>query len=244
METLLQLDHPLRFACGPDLPCFTVCCSDLDLVLTPYDLLRLQRRLGLSSEQFLARYTERQLRGRADLPFLFLRMRDDEKKSCPFLTPQGCAVYSDRPLACRLYPLGLLPPAPEIKSGGEEFKLIQEPDCQGHQQQPEWMVKEWLADQCPGEELDLGRAFSGLCFDPQLRNRPLTLDQRELFYTAAYNFDRLRRLISEDGFFKPYLKDPELAARLLTDDIALIRYGLSWLRSCLLSEAERSANSG
>jgi len=159
METLLQLDHPFTFACGPELPCFTVCCSDLDLLLTPPDLLRLQRRLGLSSEKFLARYTERQLRGRAGLPFLFLRMREDEKKSCPFLTPQGCAVYSDRPLACRLYPLGLLPPAPEIESGGEKFKLIRETHCQGHWAARIWTVREWLADQCPGEELEQGLEF-------------------------------------------------------------------------------------
>jgi hypothetical protein len=31
-----------RFACHKDLPCFTKCCNDLKLVLTPYDILRLQ----------------------------------------------------------------------------------------------------------------------------------------------------------------------------------------------------------
>ena len=227
METLLHLDHPFTFTCGPELPCFTVCCSNLDLLLTPYDLLRLQRRLGLSSEQFLARYTERQLRGRAGLPFLFLRMREDDKKSCPFLTPQGCAVYSDRPLACRLYPLGLPPPtpvnvnvsvnvseskgvmaarchgvkvsktklgvnadfedcserlkedhadkaefppnvkdfetlgtfAPLRETSSESFLLIREPHCQGHAASRLWTVSAWLADQCPGEELEQGREF-------------------------------------------------------------------------------------
>ena len=33
------------FACHPDVPCFTKCCSDLDLALTPYDVLRLKNRL-------------------------------------------------------------------------------------------------------------------------------------------------------------------------------------------------------
>jgi Fe-S-cluster containining protein len=180
-EARIGSGDQLRFACGPDLPCFTVCCSNLDLLLTPPDLLRLQRRLGLSSEQFLARHTERQLRGRAGLPFLFLRMRDDDKKSCPFLTPHGCAVYSDRPLACRLYPLGFPPPAPSIQPAftpvnvnvsvnvseidfrhlafAESFLLIREPHCQGHAASRLWTVREWLADQCPGEELDRGREF-------------------------------------------------------------------------------------
>ena len=227
-EARIGSGDQLRFACGPDLPCFTVCCSDLDLLLTPPDLLRLQHLLGLSSEQFLAGYTERQLRGRAGLPLLFLRMREDEKKSCPFLIPQGCSIYSDRPLACRLYPLGLPPPTPvnvnvpvnvfeskgvmaarchgvkvsKTKLGvnadfedcserlkeehadkvefspvnvnvsvnvsdidfrqlafAETFLLIREPHCQGHASSRLWTVREWLADQCPGEELEQGRQF-------------------------------------------------------------------------------------
>jgi len=220
METLLQLDHPFTFACGPELPCFTVCCSDLDLLLTPYDLLRLQRRLGLSSEQFLAGYTERQLRERVGLPLLFLRMREDEKKSCPFLTPRGCAVYSDRPLSCRLYPLGLVPPGSEAGFRGEEFLVIAEPHCEGHRAGRTWPVREWLADQCPGDYLELGREFNRLCFDLKLREQPLTLEPREIFYTVAYNRDRFRKRICENGRPEPP-----------TDDPAFLRFALSRLRS-------------
>ena len=36
---------------------------------------------------------------------LVLRWREDDS-ACVFLGPEGCTVHIDRPLACRLYPLG------------------------------------------------------------------------------------------------------------------------------------------
>lgn len=44
------------FDCNPDVPCFNRCCAELTLPLTPYDVLRLRRNLGLGSE-FLATFT-------------------------------------------------------------------------------------------------------------------------------------------------------------------------------------------
>jgi hypothetical protein len=52
-----------RFACHKDLPCFTACCANLDLVLTPYDVIRLRTRLGLPSEDFLKKYTNTSIEG-------------------------------------------------------------------------------------------------------------------------------------------------------------------------------------
>jgi Fe-S-cluster containining protein len=62
----------------------------------PYEALRLSRRLGISTTEFLSRHTE------AGGTVLQTR---DEDRSCVFLGPRGCTVHPDRPLACRLYPL-------------------------------------------------------------------------------------------------------------------------------------------
>ena len=61
----------------------------------PYEVLRLARRLGLSTTDFIARYTE------AGGTVLLTR----EDGACTLLGPRGCGVHPDRPLACRLYPL-------------------------------------------------------------------------------------------------------------------------------------------
>ena len=46
-----------NFACHSGVECFTNCCRKLELPIYPYDIIRLKTRLGISSEDFLNRYT-------------------------------------------------------------------------------------------------------------------------------------------------------------------------------------------
>jgi Fe-S-cluster containining protein len=62
----------------------------------PHEVLRMSRLLGLSTTEFLARYT--------DNGGTTLRFGADGR--CVFVTPTGCRVHPQRPLVCRLYPLG------------------------------------------------------------------------------------------------------------------------------------------
>ena len=52
-------DQAFQFKCGPEIPCFTDCCRDITIVLTPYDVVRLKNALEISSEAFLDQYTDR-----------------------------------------------------------------------------------------------------------------------------------------------------------------------------------------
>ena len=55
----LKPDETFCFDCNPDVPCFNRCCAELTLPLTPYDVLRLRRNLGLGSlyhPAFLSRH--------------------------------------------------------------------------------------------------------------------------------------------------------------------------------------------
>jgi len=56
----------------------------------------------------------------------FLAKLDDD--SCTFLGPEGCSVHADRPLACRLYPLGRI-----VSAEGEErfIHLTPHPETEG-----------------------------------------------------------------------------------------------------------------
>jgi hypothetical protein len=67
------------------------------LVLDPYEVARLARAKGESTTLFRARWT-------VDGQGTTLRQKEDG--TCVFLGPQGCEVHPDRPLVCRLYPLG------------------------------------------------------------------------------------------------------------------------------------------
>ncbi len=74
----------------------TRCCSDKRIRVNPYEVYRLSRAVGVSTTDFLARHTVAQ--------GTELARTDDGR--CVFLGPGGCTVHTDRPLVCRLYPLG------------------------------------------------------------------------------------------------------------------------------------------
>ncbi|MBW1714158.1 MAG: YkgJ family cysteine cluster protein, partial [Deltaproteobacteria bacterium] len=135
-----------RFACHPGMACFTVCCRKLDLVLTPYDILRLKKQLGLEAGQFLEKHTLPADPRRSRWPLVRLRMED--KGQCPFLSAQGCGVYPDRPSACRTYPLARAArPGASPGQVEEGYFLVEEDFCQGFDQDQVWTVQKWVTDQ-------------------------------------------------------------------------------------------------
>ncbi|MGR8932505.1 MAG: YkgJ family cysteine cluster protein [Gammaproteobacteria bacterium] len=72
------------------------CCHDKLIQLNPYEIARLARNRGISTGEFIDQYLSP---GGPYLRFL-------ENTACVFLTVRGCGVHPDRPLVCRLYPLG------------------------------------------------------------------------------------------------------------------------------------------
>ena len=54
--TRIQEDELFNFSCHPRVDCFTNCCRQLELALTPYDVLRLKQETKLDSSSFLANY--------------------------------------------------------------------------------------------------------------------------------------------------------------------------------------------
>ncbi len=96
----------------------SACCYNKAIPVGPYEALRLSRRLGMTTTDFYRRCTEQ---GTAIL-------RNKPDGSCFFLSAGGCGAHPDRPLVCRLFPLGKI-----VDSGGnEKFSIMPlHPDCVG-----------------------------------------------------------------------------------------------------------------
>ena len=73
------------------------CCYDKVITLSPYDVIRIARASGMSTGEVVRRYT---IRRGSILRFL-------PEGMCAALDGVRCSVHRGRPLACRLYPLGL-----------------------------------------------------------------------------------------------------------------------------------------
>ena len=102
----MDAEHLFQFRCAPGIPCFTKCCQDITIVLSPYDVLRMKNALGISSDEFLDEYTLIIRRENLLIPMIVIKMNEDDKR-CPFVTESGCKIYNDRPWPCRMYPLNM-----------------------------------------------------------------------------------------------------------------------------------------
>ncbi|MBF0423483.1 MAG: YkgJ family cysteine cluster protein, partial [Magnetococcales bacterium] len=147
--------HPVRlsnqehfqFRCYPGIDCFNACCRNIDIILTPYDLIRIRRRLNLDIESFLYQYATPYTLAKGQLPVPLIRM-DETTGQCPFNGTDGCGIYSDRPVACRYYPIGMALMHKQQEATEDEFYfLIKEDFCHGHRESHDWSIQEWRADQ-------------------------------------------------------------------------------------------------
>ena len=227
-----------RFSCHRDLDCFTQCCADVNIFLTPYDVLRMKNSLKLSSEEFLAKYTLVPFNREQKMPVVVLKMREDKDKRCPFVSPDGCTIYEDRPWSCRMYPLGFASPKKEGRSGKTEFYfLMEEGNCKGFLDGAELSIGQWLEDQGILEYNAMGEIFKDITLHDFFRKGgDLNPEKMEMFYMACYNLDKFRRFVFESKFLSYFEIDGELAEKIRTDDVELMKFGFKWLRFSLFGE--------
>ncbi len=242
----LSAGSRFSFSCYPGISCFTRCCRGINIMLTPYDIIRLKNRLQMTSEEFLAMYTTPQILEKTDLPVVTLRMLDDQpgEPMCPFVREDtGCIIYEDRPTTCRYYPLGVasLSHKPEIEDGFYFF--INEPHCKGFEEESEWTVDEWRRDQGVDVYDRINAPWTELIVRKRSipSNIRLTQKTKNMFFTASYDIDRFRRFVFESSFLNLYKVDPETVEKIRADELALLDFSFRWLKWLLFQEGEEFA---
>lgn len=226
------------FDCQPKLDCFTRCCSDVNIVLTPADVLGLARRIGLGTREFLERHTLNPITRELHLPVVMLRMGPAPEKRCPFVTAQGCSVYEARPWACRMYPVGMgLPPARPGVQPQPAWFLFEDEFCHGRGEPRTWTVEAWQRDQGLDAREDLEEGFRELVGHPWfIGGRQLDPRRIEMFFMAAYDLDTFREFIFSTTFLERFDLDAALVEELRADDRALLRFAFRWLRFAMFGE--------
>jgi Fe-S-cluster containining protein len=185
----------IRFACHPGIRCFTDCCRDLHLVLTPYDVLRAKKALGMDSTTFLEQHTVQDTDPTWKIPVVRLKMEDNDTRSCPFVVREGCRIYADRPGACRAYPLARMARRSKDMEGVEEFYyVVREPDCKGFKDCKTWTVREWKENEGLIEYNEMNDVFGELLqAKTESGIEHLSADQIDIFYMGCYDIDSFRR---------------------------------------------------
>jgi len=221
--TFLNESSPFYFRCHADLPCFTQCCRDVNIYLTPYDVLRMRKKLGLGSNEFLTRYTRHFLAKKTHLPVVQLAM-DAETLYCKLVTDEGCRVYQDRPWACRMYPLDL------ANQEGEYRAIVSEQKCLGLKESALLKVKDWLVGQGIEPYLVMEAIFRTVLPSELVLSGKMEPGMGKLLF-LAYDLDQFAAMLKDDRFRNFYELTDETIRRVQEDEEALLRLAFRYIRS-------------
>ena len=239
VPTLYDDTKVIRFRCHKEIACFNACCKNIDISLTPYDILRLKRRMGMTSGDFLRQYThpyEMEQDGIAGVKF----MPVEGGAACQFMTEAGCSVYEDRPTACRYYPVALISMRKQNEyTDSDSYALVKEAHCLGHNEDRPVTIAEYRMEQGLGEYDTLGRGWRQLVLKKKSSGSAIGKPSKrslQMFFMACYDLDRFREFVGSGPFNETYALPDELKQKLLDDETELMQFGFRFLRQVMFGE--------
>lgn len=235
----LSVDDRIRFRCYKGISCFNACCKQADVTLAPYDILRLKRRLGMTSSDFMRDCTVPFQMDGDGLPGI--KLKTHSNGTCLQMDGDaGCGVYEDRPTLCRYYPLALLSLREKGASQAQErYSLVKEEHCRGHEEDRAISVADYRAEQGCEEYDKRNRDWYQLVLKkrsagPTVGKPPQA--SLQLFFMASYDVDTFRKFVMSDSFRSTYMLPDGRYQELEADDGALLAFGFQFLRQVLFGE--------
>ena len=239
MPAALDQATEIKFRCYKGISCFNACCKQADVTLAPYDIIRLKDRMGMTSTDFLAKYTVPFEMDGDGMPGIKLKTTD--QGSCLLLAgDEGCGVYADRPTVCRYYPVALLQIRKKDGVGSQQnYSLITEGHCKGHQEDRKIAIGDYRAEQGVAEYDDHNAEWYQLILKkksagPAVGRPPIS--SLRLFFIASYDMDTFRRFVLSENFRNTYVLPDEFYAEVEASDLDLLRFAYRFLRQVLFGE--------
>jgi hypothetical protein len=239
MPKMIDGNHAIQFSCHKGIGCWNACCANIDISLTPYDIIRLKKRLGISSTEFLREYTvpyEMEKDGIAGVKFRPV----DEGTACRFMRPEGCSVYEDRPTACRYYPVALLSMRKQDEYvDTQSYALVKEAHCKGHEVARTLSIDAYREEQGVAPYDELARGWRQLVLKKKSSGPSIgapSLKSRQLFFMACYDIDTFHDFVESEAFGKLFKLGAEEKAMLMADDVELMQFAFRFLKQVMFGE--------
>jgi len=239
LPTMFDDSKEIQFSCHKGIDCWNACCANIDITLTPYDIIRLKKRLGISSTVFLRDYTvpfELEKDGIAGV-----KLRPVEGgTACRFMQPEGCGVYEDRPTACRYYPVALLALRKQDEyTDTQSYALVKEAHCHGHDVPRRLTIAAYRKEQGVEEYDELARGWRQLILKKKSSGPAIgtpSLKSRQLFFIACYDIDTFRDFVESEAFQNQFVLPQEEWQQILADDASLLQFAFRFLKQVLFGE--------
>lgn len=239
LPEMLDGDTPIQFRCRKGIACWNACCSNIDITLTPYDILRLSRRLGITTSDFLVKYTfpyEIDPNGIAGVKLKPV----DGGSACQFMVAEGCSVYEDRPTSCRYYPVALVSMRrTDENTDRSSYALVKEAHCLGHNEPRTITIADYRKEQGIEEYDDIGRGWRQLILKKKSSGPTIGKPSKrslQLFFTACYDLDRFREFVKIGPFDETFAIPADEKQKILTSDSELLLFAFRFLRQVLFGE--------
>lgn len=239
LPTLYDADKEIQFSCHKGIGCWNACCANIDISLTPYDIIRLKKHLGISSTQFLRDYTvpyEMEKDGIAGVKFRPV----EGGTACRFMRPEGCAVYEDRPTSCRYYPVALLSMRRQDEyTDTQSYALVKEDHCKGHAEARRLTIADYRREQGVEEYDEMARGWRQLILKKKSSGPAIgmpSLKSRQLYFIACYDIDTFRDYVESSVFQELFALSREEWAQILADDASLLQFAFRYLKQVLFGE--------
>ena len=232
----LTLHSVFQFHCHKDIACFNACCRDIDLQLTPYDILRLKNHLGLTSKEFVGRYTMPFEMDAHGMPGLKMATKPGTSE-CIHLTGEGCGVYENRPAACRYYALGNMAvrkkDLPKIE---DTYFVVREAHCLGHEEPHQQTVVEYRIEQGLDKYDEMNSHWRRLILKKRSAGPTVGSPSErslQLFDMCSYDLDSFREFIQSPKFKEVIDLPPEQERKLVDDEESLLEFAMQFLEQVL-----------
>ena len=215
-------DYVFQFSCSRGVPCFTQCCQDVTIILTPYDVLRLKKGLGISSDEFLDQYTVIISKDNRLIPMVVLKMNEEDDKKCPFVTEKGCAVYAHRPWPCRMFPL-------DMNDDGTFGFITDSSRCLGLKEDENGPISEWLVEQGVPIYDEMNSLFSQVTAPLKAEEQDIDNPQiHKMVFMALYNLDKFKDFVFKSTFLDRFDVDPLVIEKIKRNDVELLKFAFDW----------------
>ena len=232
----LRAGSTFQFRCHPGIACFNACCKNIDITLTPYDILRLKRHFGMTSKEFVAEYTIPFEMDADGMPGLKLRTKP-ETTECAFLGERDCTVYDERSVACRYYALGNMGIRRKDETKVEDiYFVVREAHCLGHEESCRQTVAEYRAEQGIERYDEMNRAWRDIVLKKRSSGPTVgapSARSLQLFDMCSYDLDGFLAFIHSDGFRDVFDADDAVLEELARDEDKLLAFSMRFLNQVL-----------
>ena len=182
--------------------CGACCMNRRDIILSPYDIYNGAKYLGITTTEFMQKYTYHSLGNQSKIPMILLET-NKSNGFCPLLKLDykgsgkfKCAIHEAKPGACRNHPIGIMSSIHVDEETGETttktgyIKVNQCPQSKTGKMQS---VADWMADYVAHEEeYDLAREMTMVTGS--------VMNWQGLFLmSSAFMFSLLKRGIAPSG---------------------------------------------